>query len=121
MKSKNKKKSIFDINYLMTQNSTSNILENIELVSENVANTGHVLSKNIEFDGICTSKNDMLELIKTGYNLPEADTPENMLMAPPEEKKEKPVKEDSKNDSFKMINLVSKSYNLPEIDNDLLK
>lgn len=118
MKSKNNEKSIFDINILITQDSIPHTVEDIELVSKNSPER-HVLSRNIDIESNNTVKNDMIELIKSGYNLPEADTPENMLCSPDGKKEEKNTNKEA--DSFKMINLISKSCNLPEIDSDLLK
>ncbi len=119
MKSKDKK-SIFDINSKFLQNidtlltaGTQGFLDNIELVSKNTP-AEHALSKNIEFDNIYARKNDMVELVKRGFKLPEADEPERML-ASSEEKIEAKEQNTREENAFKMADLISKSYNLPDI------
>ncbi len=117
MKSRNSEKSIFDINFLISQNNLSDSVKDIELVSQNVSR--HVLSQDINTESSKAAKSDMVELIKTGYSLPEADTPENMLCGS-SDKKEKTAGENTEQDTFKIINLVSANYNLPKVDDDNL-
>ena len=115
MKSKDKR-SIFDISFLL-ENNQSGVLEDIEFIATGCSQkTGHVLSKNIQLDDLCVQKSDLVELIKSGYNLPAADEPQKMLLDSTVKKEEKLNTKDSEMDSFRMINLVSKNYNLPKVE-----
>jgi len=122
MKSENKKRSIFDVEALMAQNNEHNILNNVEMISSSASNAGHALSKNIELETFAP-KNDMLELIKTGYNLPEADEPEKMLVNNCEKRVSVELCDETLEDApFRMVNLISGNYRLPEIEtNDFMK
>lgn len=122
MKSENKKRSIFDIDFLMAQNN-GNILNEVEIISAAAPKTGHVLSKNIELNDVCVPKNDIVDLIKTGYNLPEADEPEKMLSNTRDKKESVELCNESlENAPFRMVNLISGSYRLPEVEtNDFMK
>jgi len=117
---KTDKKSIFDINFLLNKSGSENILEDIEMLSGAAGSKiGHVLSKNINFDSVSIPKNTMVDLVKSGYNLPEADEPQKMLNS--SDKKEE-VETNSNDSKFRMPDLISKSYKLPEIrKDDLLK
>ncbi len=122
MKSENKKRSIFDVEALMAQNNEHNILNDVEMISSSASNAGHALSKNIELETFAP-KNDMLELIKTGYNLPEADEPEKMLVNNCEKRVSVELCDETLEDApFRMVNLISGNYRLPEIEtNDFMK
>lgn len=118
MKSGRNEKSIFDINFLIAQYKAPYILKEMELISKNTA--GHALSKDTELKNTYTPKSGMVDLIKTGYSLPEADEPEKMLTTSNDTKKEINSNKEDETDTFKMINLVSTNYNLPKVDDDNL-
>ena len=102
------------------------ILSEIEFLNAKVMRSGgHALSKNAELEEAesVNSRNSISDLVKMGHRLPEVEAPEKMLIS-----EESAVRQDdapaeaqvSKSGiaPYRIVNLISGSYKLPEIDDE---
>ncbi len=96
------------------------ILNKIEILSLEADNrTHHALSSKNNFENKITPKNDIIDLVKSGCALPDVDSPEKMLLENNKKQEDNTPSNETEESAYKMVNLISKNYNLPDIDNNL--
>lgn len=127
MKSRSEdRRSIFPENFSEMQDikSTADILGEIELLSSRTGqNERHVLSKDAGLEDRTPERSDIADLIRSGYKLPEVESVEMLLSSDKtvkraEENEASSIRDDFKDAPYRMVNLISGSYRLPEIDDD---
>lgn len=89
------------------------ILNEIEILSGKIKPGGYKRVFTSENSGY---QREIADLVRMGYSLPDADSPGVMLL---ENGRQKNVpKRSAEKDPYKMINLISGSFTLPEIEDD---
>lgn len=130
MKSRSEdRRSIFPENFSEMQDiqSAADILGEMELLSSRaVQNERHILSRDAELEDRVSKRSDIADLIKSGYKLPEVESVEMLLSSNKAldrtEENETPSGGDNFKDApYRMVNLISGSYRLPEIDDSFFR
>lgn len=99
-----------------------NILNEIEILSLKAEKTQrHALSIKNDFQDKTLAKNDIVDLIKSACALPVVDTPEKMLTDYDKKNNDGTNAGKDEKTPYRMINLISKNYKLPDIRNENLK
>lgn len=99
-----------------------NILNEIEILSLKAEKTQrHALSIKNDFQDKTLAKNDIVDLIKSACALPDVDTPEKMLTDYDKKNNDGTNAGKDEKTPYRMINLISKNYKLPDIRNENLK
>lgn len=107
------------------------ILSEIEFLNARMAHgSRHILAKNYTLENLdptgleCNnvSRNNISDLVKMGHRLPEVKSVEHLLSSDADiEKQEQQAKENSSNSGiapYRIVNLISGSYKLPDIDDE---
>lgn len=76
----------------------------------------HSLIRNGELEALSSSRNEISDLVKSSYRLPKVDSPEKMLVE--NNRHEDEEAGENEYDPYRMVNLISKSFKLPEFDED---
>ena len=135
MQFKKEERSIFPENFVETvdaasaakaddERNTDNILNEIELLSIRAGKlSGHVLSRSEELKDEPVRRNNISDLVKAGHRLPEVKSVENMLSSDETQAEPEAVIRADEEGKFgikpyRIVNLISGSYRLPEIDDD---
>ena len=130
MKSRSEdRRSIFPENFSEMQDiqSAADILGEMELLSSRaVQNERHILSRDVELEDRVSERSDIADLIRSGYKLPEVESVEMLLssdkaMDRAEENETPPSGDNFKDAPYRMVNLISGSYRLPEIDDSFFR
>ena len=130
MKSRSEdRRSIFpeDFSVLQDIQSAADILGEMELLSSRaVQNERHILSRDVELEDRVSERSDIADLIRSGYKLPEVESVEMLLssdkaMDRAEENETPPGGDNFKDAPYRMVNLISGSYRLPEIDDSFFR
>lgn len=102
----------------------NDILNEIEFLNARVMRlSGHVLSENSGLDAETSAVNNISDLVKMGHGLPKVESPEKMLVSDnithkKQEASSKGEESNSKIEPYRIVNLISGSYKLPEIDDE---
>ena len=115
---KNKERSIFPDMMNVEGNAKSfNILEEMEILSSRADANYRFLGA--ETSGEEFSRRNIADLVKMGYKLPDVDSPERMLLGNMSESRELGEEASIEDDPYRMVNLISRNFRLPEVDRDL--
>ncbi len=133
MQFKKEERSIFPENFVEMQEitgqqgadnikSTDDILSEIELLSTRAGRlSSHVLSRGSEIQDEAVTRNSISDLVKMGHRLPKVESVEKMLSSEECAKEAEMLHNDEGNfgiKPYRIVNLISGSYRLPEIDDD---
>ncbi len=115
--SKQKERSIFpDIMRVEGGARSFNILDEIEILSTKAdAENSRIFNKEVP-EGREAAKNSIVDLIKIGYELPNVDAPERMLLDSGISYNLCKEEKEQENTPYKMVNLISKNFRLPKIE-----
>lgn len=117
--SKQRVRSIFpDIMKVEGATKNFNILDEIEILSSraDIENSRFLNRENLENRD--SAKNSIVDLIKAGYELPNVDAPERMLLEDAVSSKTRNEEKRQEDSPYRMVNLISKNFRLPEVDDD---
>jgi len=131
MKSKNEsKRSIFpedlsNLGQIPEDYKDNSVFDRIEILSSEILNNPDVrrryaLLRDSGLEEKDLTKSDMISLIKSGYRLPEAKSPEKMLLSSSRADEAEGNEENKGHERapYRMVNLISSSFRLPDIDED---